>query len=563
MVKTKKLISLICTICMISTIVALPSIGMTGYAAAADAASYVDTTLTTVPRPVYTQGGSVAGSGTQAANGNYYAYLCTGTADGTSLTRAPYITCGSLPLGSSATNKIAHLSWTMNNPDGRQVDLKYRVNDKDDKSATYELATWSGNVLTDKVSGLNISAELDPTSYHADWFVDLETLEYRLYFNNILFADASLKSGSTKILRIFLDIRTKGDYSLTIEDPALVVYNKGTTMNDVVAYTLAGNNNNNYYWSVSGINTIDGVASYRLVGNPSPRNGGSGAVDGSNYVITASSSNANSGVGYRLRMLNSNGTNTTKGCLPQDSVNDNIIHQSLTITPNLSSGNTAAVGFRGNNAYQTDKYIFGEENGYENGKGYRFDILVNNKDKEYYILVDGEKCATGTTGNGYLAEFVYTIANAGSDTLFLSDIITTSYDYTVSMEEALSFISTEEELSIKDLTVLYDENSGYEISACAVFSNISQDFNSPKLIYTLYKNGALFDVDGKNIMEEIETTNDMVKLKYNNINRKYPYCLLKVDGSKVNSGDILTVKAYFVDNEITQLVSDEASFTIE
>ena len=534
---------------MISTIAALPGIGITGYAAAVD----VESCITSSASPM-----SLWKSGDCTLTGNETSSVTvSGTSTG-DMTSYPAFSFNTKTLG-GGTDTIMHLGWSIDNPDMLTINLKYQ-----DSKGKYELATWNKAdwTISDK-RDTAFRAKVNPASYRADFFLNLQDRTYRLYFDNILFSEATIQSGATSIKNLYFSVQAAENYSFTINDPVLVIYGESATMEDVVAYTLAGRNNSNYYWSVSGINTIDGVASYRLVGNPSSCNSGSGAVDGANYVITASSSDENSGVGYRLRMLNSNGTNTTKGCLPQDSENDNIIHQSLTITPNLSSGNTAAVGFRGNNAYQTEKYKFGEENGYESGKGYRFDILVNNKDKEYYILVNGEKCATGTTGNGYLAEFVYTIANAGSDTLFLSDIITTSYDYTVSMEEALSFISTKEELSIKDLTVLYDENSGYEISACAVFSNISQDFNSPKLIYTLYKNGALFDVDGKNITEEIETTNDMVKLKYSNINRKYPYCLLKVDGGEVNSGDILTVKAYFVDNEITQLVSDEASFTIE
>jgi len=568
--KKKKIISLICMLCMISTIVALPGIGITGYAAAADVESYLNTARSYSPTSMGTKPGSnnisshsaatFTGSGNIPSDqlggeGNPDGYTITGNG-ANSVSR---IALRSIGVGSkydANTAKILHVGWTMANESGISIDLTYQVF----TTSETNLAVWNddGTCLSSSGSTINL-----PQSYHADWFIDCEKSTWRLYINNIMFSEGSLVSDSTTLRNLYFKAKTAGSYTYSITDQVFMTYKSGTTMEDVVAYTLAGRNNSNYYWSVSGINTIDGVASYRIVGNPSSCNSGSGAVDGANYVITASSSNENSGVGYRLRMLNSNGTNTTKGCLPQDSENDNIIHQSLTITPNLSSGNTAAVGFRGNNTYQIEKYKFGEENGYESGKGYRFDILVNNKDKEYYILVNGEKCATGKAGNGYLAEFVYTIANAGSDTLFLSDIITTSYDYTVSMEEALSFISTKEELSIKDLTVLYDENSGYEISACAVFSNISQDFNSPKLIYTLYKNGALFDVDGENITEEIETTNDMVKLKYSNINRKYPYCLLKVDGGEVNSRDILTVKAYFVDNEITQLVSDEASFTIE
>ncbi len=547
--KKKKIISLICMLCMISTIAALPGIGITGYAAAVD----VESCITSSASPM-----SLWKSGDCTLTGNETSSVTvSGTSTG-DMTSYPAFGFNTKALG-SGTDTIMHLGWSIDNPDMLTINLKYQ-----DSKGKYELATWNKAdwTISDK-RDTAFRAKVNPASYRADFFLNLQDRTYRLYFDNILFSEATIQSGATSIKNLYFSVQAAENYSFTINDPVLVIYGESATMEDVVAYTLAGRNNSNYYWSVSGMNTIDGVASYRLVGNPSSCNGGSGAVDGANYVITASSSNENSGVGYRLRMLNSNGTNTTKGCLPQDSENDNIIHQSLTITPNLSSGNTAAVGFRGNNTYQTEKYKFGEENGYKSGIGYRFDILVNNKDKEYYILVNGEKCATGKTGNGYLAEFVYTIANAGSDTLFLSDIITTSYDYTVSMEEALSFISTKEELSIKDLTVLYDENSGYEISACAVFSNISQDFNSPKLIYTLYKNGALFDVDGKNITEEIETTNDMVKLKYSNINRKYPYCLLKVDGGEVNSGDILTVKAYFVDNEITQLVSDEASFTIE
>ena len=546
---TNKLISLICTLCMVSTIVALPGIGINASAAAVD----VESCITSSASPM-----SLWKSGDCTLTGNETSSVTvSGTSTG-DMTSYPAFSFNTKTLG-GGTDTIMHLGWSIDNPDMLTINLKYQ-----DSKGKYELATWNKAdwTISDK-RDTAFRAKVNPASYRADFFLNLQDRTYRLYFDNILFSEATIQSGATSIKNLYFSVQAAENYTFTINDPVLVIYGEGAAMNDVVAYTLAGRNNNNCYWSVNGINTIDGVASYRLVGNPSSRNGGSGAVDGSNYIITASESNANSGVGYRLRTLKADGSNLTKACLPQDTENDNIIHQSLTITPNLTDGNSGQIGFMGKEAEYTDIYTFTETDGYVSGQAYHFDIVINNKDKKYSIFVGGAERSTGYLEDEYLSEIIYSIDESGSDTLLLSNVVTVSYDYTVSFDDVTSMLDSEENLKIRDLTVLLDENGDYEISACAVFSNISKDYGSPKLIYTLYKNGVLFTVDGKNITEEIETTNELIKVKYKDINRKYPYCLLKVDGNEVTAGDVLTVKAHFFAGGEIQADSDEVNFTVE
>ncbi len=345
-------------------------------------------------------------------------------------------------MGSGVAQKIGHVGWTMSNPNGHEIRVSYTYN----SSSRVELAKWnmSTGEVTDQID-TNFVAIVTPRSYQGDFFIDLETKAYRLYFDNILFSEGYV-SGST-FKNLILNVPGQGsnfNYSFTISNVTRDVYDSGTTMNDVVAYTFANRGTDNYCWSVSGYGNVGGTNGKRLVGSEDwVVNDKEPDYDGNNVIIKTHASNSDSGYSYRLRILNSNGTHKAKGCLPQDDENDNVIHQSLDITPHLTGSNYGAIGFKGNNNPQRNKYKFGADNGFVSGNTYHFDILVNNKDKEYWIFVDGEKRATGASiGDAELSGFVYTIGTAGSDTLVLSNIVTKSYKSTVSMDDAIAIVKS-------------------------------------------------------------------------------------------------------------------------
>lgn len=348
-----------------------------------------------------------------------------------------------LTTGSGVAQTIAHAGWIMSNPNGFEINISYCV---DGKTNRVELAKWDMSAGTIKDSLDNsFLATVNPQSYQGDFFINLETKEYRLYFDNILFSEGSLQNKDyvTKFKQLLLNVPTKGiSYNFTVSNVTRDVYDSGATMNDVVAYTLGNKDANNYYWSVSGYGNVGGTNGKRLVGSEDwVVNDKEPSYDGNNVIVRTHASNDDSGFSYRLRILNSNGTNKAKGCLPQDDENDNVIHQSLDITPHLTGSNYGAIGFKGNNNPQRNKYKFGADNGFVSGNTYHFDILVNNKDKEYWIFVDGEKRATGAgIGDSAISGFIYTIGTAGTDTLVLSNVVTKSYKSTVSMDDAIAIV---------------------------------------------------------------------------------------------------------------------------
>ena len=422
--KFKKIISLICTLCMVSTYAFLPGPGgSTVSAAATDMASCI--TSSEVPKSLWTSNCSLTGNGTASVT-------ATGTSTG-SMSSYPGISFNTKALG-SGTDTIMHLSWTIDNPSNLTINYRYQ-----DSKGKYDLAKWTDTtnwVLTDQRDSV-FSAHIDPANYRADWFINLQDRTYRLYFDNMLFSEATIQSGATTIKNLYFDVQAATNYSFTISDPIQVVYGEGATMNDVVAYTFKNRSANNYYWVDNGMGNIGGTDGKRIVGNIDWVGSAQPSYSGSSVVVSTSS-NADSGIAYKLRILKSNGTYKEKGCLPQDSENENIIHQSVTITPNLTGNNYAAIGFRGNQSDSLNKYKFGPDNGFVNGRAYHFDILVNNKDMKYWILVDGEKRATGDVGKDRLSNISYTINTSGSDTLLLSNIVTKSYDYTVSMDSLVA-----------------------------------------------------------------------------------------------------------------------------
>ena len=381
--------------------------------------------------------GTTWSSGTVTDNGN-----SSWTVSGTTASNAGWVDNRTefgfeLAMGNGVAQTIGHVGWTMSNPNGHEINISYR-----NANGRTELAKWDMSAGTIKDSADNTYlATVNPQSYQGDFFINFETGGYRLYFNNILLSEGSISSN--KFRNLILNVPTKSiSYSYTISNVTRDVYDKGTTMNDVVAYTLGKKDANNYYWSVSGYGNVGGTNGKRLVGSEDwVVNDDEPSYDGNNVIVTTHASNDDSGYSYRLRILNSNGTHKAKGCLPQDTENDNIIHQSLDITPNLTGSNYGAIGFKGNNNPQRNKYKFGADNGFVSGNTYHFDILINNKDKEYWILVDGEKRATGSgIGDSDLSGFIYTIGVAGSDTLVLSNVVTKSYKSTVSMDDAIEIV---------------------------------------------------------------------------------------------------------------------------
>ena len=541
MLKLRKLISLVCAVCVTATGTIVTGLtGTTASAAAADAAScintnksYAPTSMGTTTNATKSKFAAAASAGTGAAasgahigdkeTGNPVSYSYAGATGSDSTTRAlsriALRSAGYNGKYNSAEVKILHVGWTMTNNAGTVIDLMYTYDDAESGSA---FTVWdptdtdsSGNMLL-KSGGNNYEykAYVNPRSYHADWFVDCEEGKYRLYIDNIFFAEGSLAGGDHILKNLYFRVPVNTTYDYTVSDQVYMTYIPTTvggetvtpTMDDVVAYTLTKDTsrgywwptscrNDGYYWQSTGIGDIGGTAGKRLVGNTSGIKGGSGVVSGANYIVkppASTASDAYGGVGYRLRTLAANGDNTTKGCLPPDAVNDNVIVQSVTITPDLTSGNSGAIGFRGNNSMQIAKFTFDASKGYVSGQAYDFTVIVNNKDKRYYIIVDGKQRGAGSTGESYLSEIIYSVGKSDTDSLTLSNMMTTSYDYTVSISDKLSELAETATAPFSTNSDGYGDFEPENYSTC-------YDSSTWKLVeHNMYSNGKALGVIAEN-----------------------------------------------------------------
>lgn len=427
--KFKKLISLICTLCMVSTYAFVPSFGSNAVMASATtgAANYYNSSMSATPVNVW---GATLTEGTTTYT---VASSTTGYDVGIDLKGIG----SSNNIGSSATYGMLHVGWNLVNPSGGRINIELQT-DKG-KIGWLDWTSWgteSTRSLRDTRSG-GLSAKIDPTNFRFDWFIDLKTAEYKLYIDGAFFSSGTVNASNT-IKNLYFKAQW-ADFSYSVVNPVYRVYdyNANLNMTDVVAHSFAETTgSDNVIWTVNGIGNIGSTDGYRHVGNVDWISSGDDPVyDGNNFIVGAHGTD--SGLGFRLRKDSANSTNLTNGCLLPDTENDNVIHQSLDIVPTFSSSGYAGIGFRGSNAQLKNKFIFGPNNGFVSGTSYHFDILVNNKDKEYWILVGGEKRANGYVGNDYLGAITYLVGTE-NDKLTISNIVTKSYNCNVSMDSLLA-----------------------------------------------------------------------------------------------------------------------------
>ena len=471
---------------------------------------------------------------------------------------------------------ILHVGWDMTNTTGTVIDIlyTYTYNSNSLSSSNKEngvaIAEWQSATSGEKrllgsgskTNGTyDYQAYVNPNSYHADWFVDCATATYRLYIDNTFFSEGSFQnaSGNYYLRNLYFRLPTGSDsYNYTISNPVFMTYKKvgdiTPTMDDVVAYTLTKDTsrgywwptncrNDGYYWRSTGIGAIDGAASNRLVGGTSSIKNGSGAVDtndSTKYIVkptTDSNSADYSGVGWRLR---ANAGNSAKGNLPKDAENNNIIVQSATITPNLTEGKHGAIGFRGYtnvSVPQPDRYKFSAADGFVNGTGYDFDIILNYDGANYmaYIVVEGKLVWQGPTWtSGYLSEIVYSLENAGgNDTLTLSNMTTTMYDSTVDVYDILEQEVTDELYA----TVSAGSLSGTTLSCNAEVIGAEEILgagNTGKLVFAAFDNGRFLSYD------IVDFTNNAY------LNGAAP-ASASIDLSGASSGDTIKINVFLWD----------------
>ena len=413
-----------------------------------------------------------------------------------------------------------------------------------------------------------------PKDYTAHVLFDLTGKKAYVYFNNIIKDEAiEVSISDLSYLRQLRLANNQGvAHSYTVSDMLLEAFPVGATLDDVLAYLVGESSEIDYVNGTyfEGINTVS--ASDDISQGSVYIKGSSCGISGDNtdgYLLA----DTDDGGYYRYFLFNNR--NGSGAGMPYQA-DDSVVRHSVLICP--KSGNkTISVGkyssqeelvllyFDGDNAKICDKDGNTVLANYDNDTFYQVDFLFNNKDYGYSLYFNSKEVLSGTLSNTPVGYISYKNGAAG-DSMVLKTMFTKVYALGTSMNTVIGSLYGTAYIEIQDFTVLETENSDYEISAAAAFYNVSKNYTSPKIIYALYKNGVLLNVGGADVKEELDITNDEISLSYSEINRKYPYGLMKTDGAEISAGDILTAKAWLVadENFSTRLIeSNEASFTVE
>ena len=414
----------------------------------------------------------------------------------------------------------------------------------------------------------------NPNNYTADILFDLAGNKAYVFFNGIK-KDEAIKTDISDIsyLRQLRFTNNAGvAHSYTVSGLLLEAYPKGASLDDVLGYLTDSDApidfiNGTYFEGIKAISETDDI-SY-----------GAMYIDGSGCGVTGDNkdgyvlADTASGGYYRYFLFNNKDGN---GAGMPHQTKDSVVRHSVLVCP--KAGNkTISVGkyssqeelvllcFDESSAEVRDRDGNKVIDNYDKNKFYQVDFFFNNNDYEYSVYLDSMEVSGGTLENKPVGYISY-INGATDSSMVLKNIFTKVYALDTSMNTVIGDLYGTAYIELQDLTVLETENGSYEISAAAVFNNVSKNYTNPRLVYALYKNSVLLKVGGNDITEEIAVTNDDFNLDYSKIDRKYPYGLLKTDDVAGSGGDVLTVKAWLIagTNSETHLIdSNEASFTAE
>ena len=412
-----------------------------------------------------------------------------------------------------------------------------------------------------------------PKDYTADILFDLAGKKAYIFFNGII-KDEAIETAVADIsyLRQLRFANNAGvAHSYTVSGLLLEAYPKGASLDDVLGYLTNSDapidfEKGTYFEGINNVSVSDDISygSMYIKENSCSVTGDN--TDG--YTLTDT---ANGGF-YRYFLFNNKDGNGNG--MPHQT-NDSVVRHSVSVCPKAGD-KTISVG-----KYSTQEELvllcFDEQSAevrdkdgnkvadYDKNNFYQVDFFFNNYDYEYSIYLDGMEVSVGTLENTPVGYISY-INGAKDGSVMLKSIFTKVYALGTSMNTVIGGLYGTAYIELQDFTVLETENGSYEISAAAVFNNITKNYQNPKLVYALYKNGTLLNVGGDDITEEVAVTHNDLSLDYSGIDRKYPYGLLRTDGVAVSAGDVLAVKAWLIagTNSETHLIdSNEVSFTAE
>ncbi len=525
-----------------------------------------DSNVTTFTNKLEKSGtGTVSGvSGTEKTIGSYECYSDY-TVSMTTNSGYAYIKDNSIQSIKADSFGWAHFKLAISSTSNfvLKFDVQYTNSSGSNKTVT---------VFNMKDHSLVGGTQQNPKDYTADILFDLAGKKAYVYLNGIK-KDEAIETDIADIsyLRQLRFANNAGvAHSYTVSGLLLEAYPKGATLGDVLGYLTDSDapidfEKGTYFEGINAISTSDAIShgSMHIKENSS-------SVTGDNtegYVLADTAA----GGFYRYFLFDNKDGN---GNGMPNQTKDSVVRHSFLVCP--TAGNkTISVGKYSTKDELTLLY-FDEQSkevrdkdgnkvaDYDKNNFYQVDFFFNNYDYEYSVYLDGMEVSGGTLENTPVGYISY-INGASGSSMTLKNIFTKVYALGTSMNTVIGELYGTAYIELQDFTVLETENGSYEISAAAVFNNISKNYQNPKLVYALYKNGELLNAGGNDITEEIAVTQDDLSLEYSGIGRKYPYGLLKTDGVTVAGGDVLIVKAWLISEGVgTHLIdSNEVSFTAE
>ena len=386
--------------------------------------------------------------------------------------------------------------------------------------------------------------------YDINIFQNVETGVTVIYVNDKILYDsrttgANLFGTNASYWHRFSFMTTEDDSNLklVIKNMHHEVYDAKFLLSDVIDYVMLDDKSQarqtDYLWTIDGIKTdwakIQGAMDGRCTITGDNTNG---------YVLTPNSIDG-SHYGFARYFLG----HGDKKALAQSTA-DKVLWQSFEYSPtNLTTGQIIEI--RGNDGYQTlikavpateteAAYLLidGEKVCEINSNDfYKIDLIINNKDYETYILVDGKVAWHDAIQQGRrpLWQTVFS-SYAMGESMTLKNMKTTVYDKTVSVYDILKQTSTSVYTDITDS--VYDQDTN-ELVVTAILVGDNTIFDTADLVYVAYNaDGKLVDVCSAEASSEDMNTTEF--------SRAYPYGELNI--SSAAEGENLTIKAFLWDS---------------
>ena len=422
--------------------------------------NYLNTTASTVKT-------SVMGNSGNSLSGSTSSYSVSGSGGYAAWWDSEH----QISIGSSATADVA---W---------VHIGYNISSGSNISLQMDLQYFYGNSKTRVANGI-VPAH-SGTSYRADLFYDTSAEKMYIYYDKVYSEELAPWYDSTgyKTKHWRLVNSLSGSYSYTISNIVFETYAKGVTPGDMlIGHDTRSTTNPDYVYQINGIQSgtnvigkMDGLCN--ITGDNS-----------SGYKLQPNSVNATNGGFARFYL----GYTSDTGIFQRDT--DRVLHQTFYYKPS-SVSTEQTIGMRGagpsgSGGYKyflfanpsTGKFEDADRNAikpYNTSTWYKVDIIVNNKNFEYYFLLDGVCIEHGTLYWSPIWQTVFT-SRSTSDYMHIKNLTTTLYKNNYTLLNKVT----------PQLTRVYAENTALSVSGSN--ATVTTSFIGPagnantKILYGVY-----------------------------------------------------------------------------